>query len=75
MLSSISISTFFDSEIICQESFVKGKVKCIIAASDRKYTLGFTGGKGSLNPLTLLHNDFLNNEIAVDNIKIIKILR
>ena len=71
----ISISTFFDGEIRCQESFVKGKVKCIIAASDRKYTLGFTGGKGPLNPLTLLHNYFLNDETAVDNVKISRIVR
>lgn len=71
----ISISTFFDNKIKCQESFVKGKVKCVIAASDRKYTLGFTGGKGSLNPLTLLHNDFLNEEIAIDDVKVLKVIR
>lgn len=71
----VSISTFFDNDIRCQELFHKGKVKCIIAASDRKYTLGFTGGKGSLNPLTLLHNDFLDNETAIKDVAIIKITR
>lgn len=71
----ISISTFFDGNIRCQESFVKGKVKCIVAASDRKYTLGFTGGEGPLNPLTLLHNDFLDDENAIGDITIAKIKR
>ena len=66
-LSHLShISSFFDSGVRCQETFIKGKVQCIIATSDGKYTLGFTGGKGPLNPLTLLHKDMLNGEIITD---------
>lgn len=68
----ISISTFFDNEIKCQEMFSKGQIMCILAASDRNYTLGFIGGKKTLNPNTLLHKDFLDDKTAVSPVKITK---
>ena len=68
----ITISSFFDGEIKCQESFVKGQVQCIIAATDKNYTLGFVGGNNSLNPNTLLHKDLLDPKTAIENIEIIK---
>lgn len=56
----LQIGSFFERVIICQELFAKGRVFCLLASSDGMCTLGFTGGKGSLNPHTLLNKNQIN---------------
>lgn len=63
----LNIDTFFDSPLEIQENYSRGKVTCLIAASEGKYTLGFTGGSGALNPMTLLNRNMLNHKISIKN--------
>ena len=62
----ITIDLFFDCQLEIQEKYSKGKVTCLIAASEGNYTLGFTGGKGPLNPMTLLNRNMLDHSLTVN---------
>ena len=54
----VDLSSFFDKELIFQEKFEKNRVKCNIATSDGKCTLGFISIKDSVHvPLTLLNKN------------------
>ena len=60
------IDSFFDFNLLIQENFTSGKVKCLIAASEGTFTLGFTGGDGALNPMTLLNRNKINPYCAIN---------
>lgn len=66
-----SINVFFDKCICVQEKFKKGKVSCLIASSNGKYTIGFTGGQ-NLNPMTLLNKNQIDQNSKIVDFKIIK---
>ena len=67
------IGSFFDKELVFQESFEKNRVKCKIATSDGKCTLGFICiGKNVHIPLTLLNKNQIRVENAIKNFKILK---
>ena len=72
LASLLTIGTFFERVVICQESFSKGRVICLLATSDGEFTLGFTGGKYTLNPHTLLHKNQIDSSVGITNIKISK---
>ena len=60
------IGNFFEQELVFQEKFEKNRVKCSIATSDGKKTLGFVNINGNIHvPLTLLNRNQIkeNNQI------------
>lgn len=60
------IGNFFDKELIFQEKFEKNRVKCNIASSDGKCTLGFINTKGSVHvPLTILNKNQISKENGI----------
>ena len=68
MKNLVHIDLLFKSKVFVQEDFVKNCVVCKIAASDDKYTLGFTGGKGKLYPNTLLNKNHLDKEKHISEV-------
>lgn len=67
------IGSFFDKHLLFQESFEKNRVKCKIATSDGKCTLGFVCTKNDIHvPLTLLNRNQLNEEKTVSVFSISK---
>ena len=58
------IDTFFDECICVQEKFERGRVCCLIASSNDKFTLGFTGGI-NLSPMTLLNKNQIKAEASI----------
>ena len=60
----LTINSFFKATLEIQENYSKGKVVCLIAASDGKCTIGFTGGKGTLNPMTLLNRNTIDHKLS-----------
>ena len=66
----ISIDSFFDKALEIQENYSRGKVTCLIAASDGTFTLGFTGGNGPLNPMTLLNRNMIDHSASTKDYKI-----
>lgn len=69
-----SINTFFDDCLCVQEKLEHGKVHCLIASSNGKYTIGFTGGI-RLNPMTLLNKNQIDSSKAITKFKILKTKR
>ena len=69
-----SINTFFDDCLCVQEKLEHGKVHCLIASSNGKYKIGFTGGI-RLNPMTLLNKNQIDPSKAVAKFKILKTQR
>ena len=71
-----NIGNFFDRELIFQESFEKKRVKCEIATSDGKCTLGFIKIKNDVHvPLTLLNKNQIKIENAITDFKIEKVVK
>ena len=69
-----TISSFFDRELVFQEMFEKNRVKCKVATSDGRCTLGFTNiGKGLFVPLTLLNKNQIDKSVQISDFSIIKI--
>ena len=68
----LTIGSFFDKQLMCQENYNKGNIQCLLATSDGKFTIGFTGGHYSLNPQTLLHKNLLDPTKTISNIQITK---
>ena len=66
----LSIDSFFNNLLEIQENYSRGKVTCLIAASEGTFTLGFTGGKGPLNPMTLLNRNTIDHSLSTKQYKI-----
>ena len=66
----LSINLFFNSPLEIQENYSRGKVTCLIAASEGTFTLGFTGGTGPLNPMTLLNRNMIDHSLSTKQYKI-----
>ena len=56
------ISSFFKQEVLVQKKNKKGAIKCLIASSDGKCTLGFADAKYYVRPKTILDKNHLNKE-------------
>ena len=69
-----SINTFFDDCLCVQEKLEHGKVRCLIASSNGRYTIGFTGGI-RLNPMTLLNKNQIDPSKAITKFEILKTKR
>ena len=67
----LNIDTFFDSSLEIQENYSRGKVTCLIATSDGAFTLGFTGGSGPLNPMTLLNRNTIDHSVSTKSYTIV----
>ena len=69
----INIGSYFKSELMVQESFVKNHVVCRVATSDGECTIGFADAKYYLRPQSLLANNHLDqNKPIIRLIPIIK---
>ena len=66
----LSIDSFFNNLLEIQENYSRGKVSCLIATSEGTFTLGFTGGEGSLNPMTLLNRNTIDHSLSTKQYKI-----
>ena len=66
----LTIDSFFNGSLEIQENYSRGKVTCLIAASEGTFTLGFTGGNGPLNPMTLLNRNMINHSISIKEYQI-----
>ena len=71
----MDIDTFFESQLEIQENYSRGKVSCLVAASDGKFTLGFTGGISALNPMTLLNGNMINHSESTKKYSITILVR
>ena len=69
----ITLSTFFDKELLAQEQFVKNRIVCKLATSDGSFTIGFTGGKHRVYPKTVLNKNRLDETKPI--IRITPIIR
>ena len=57
-----------------QEKLEHGKVHCLIASSNGRYTIGFTGGI-RLNPMALLNKNQIDSSKAITKFEILKTKR
>ena len=71
----LDIDIFFSANLEIQENYTRGKVSCLIAASKGKFTLGFTGGSGALNPMTLLNRNTIDHDKSIKNYSISILIR
>lgn len=71
----LDIDMFFSKNLEIQENYTRGKVFCLIAASEGKFTLGFTGGAGALNRMTLLNRNIINHNKSTKNYSISILVR
>ena len=65
------IDSFFEECVCVQEKFERGKVFCLVASSNGKFTLGFTGGI-NLSPMTLLNKNQIKAEMAIVDFEVEK---
>ena len=71
-----TIGDFFNRDLVFQEMFEKNRVKCKIATSDGKYTLGFICIKKEIYvPLTLLNKNQIDINAQITDFTITKINR
>lgn len=72
----ISIGSFFDEDLIFQEMFEKNRVKCKIASSDGRCTLGFISINKTVHvPLTLLNRNQIAEEHGIRNCNIVRVVK
>ena len=72
----VKIGNFFDEDLIFQEMFEKNRVKCKIASSDYKYTLGFISINNIVHvPLTLLNRNQIDEGNGIRNYTIVRIVK
>lgn len=71
----LDIDIFFSTNLEIQENYTRGKVSCLIAASEGKFTLGFTGGSGALNPMTLLNRNTIDHNKSTKNYSVSILIR
>ena len=68
-----TIGSFFEKELVFQEMFEKNRVKCKIATSDGKCTLGFISINKMVHvPLTLLNKNQIDESVRIVDFTIIK---
>ena len=68
-----TIGSFFEKELIFQEMFEKDRVKCKLATSDGKCTLGFISINKVVHvPLTLLNKNQIADNDGIINFEIIR---
>ena len=60
-----NISSFFDGPIQVEEMFEKNRIKCKIAVSEGRCTLGFVETTKILVPLTLLNRNLIQKEKCI----------
>lgn len=65
----VNIDNFFNSDLLLQENFQKGKVNCLIATTDGKCTIGFAESENYLRPKTLLNKNKLNYKKPIYKVK------
>lgn len=64
-----SIDSFFEDELLVQENFEKGSIKCLIATSDGRCTIGFVDAKYHVRPKTILDRNHLNKNKKIVKVK------
>ena len=67
----IDIGDFFECNLLFQEMFERNTVKCLIASTNKKYTLGFSGDE-ILWPKTLLNSNRLDPNKTISKYEILK---
>ena len=68
-----TIGNFFDKELVFQEMFEKNRVKCKLATSDGKCTLGFISINKIVHvPLTLLNKNQIDESVKITSFSITK---
>ena len=68
-----TIGNFFEKELVFQEMFEKNRVKCKLATSDGKCTLGFISINKTVHvPLTLLNKNQIDESAKITSFTIIK---
>ena len=68
-----TIGNFFEKELVFQEMFEKNRVKCKLATSDGKCTLGFISINKIVHvPLTLLNKNQIDESVKITNFVIMK---
>jgi len=65
----IHIDLFFKNDVLVQERFEKGYIKCLLASTDGKCTIGFDKGKNYLRPKTILNKNKLNYKKPIYKVK------
>ena len=60
-----TIDTFFNQTLLVQEDFEKGSIRCLIATSDGKCTIGFVDAKYHVRPKTILDKNHLKKDRAI----------
>lgn len=67
-----NIETLIKGQVNIEERYVRGKVRCVIATSNKKFTLCFTNGtyydKDVLVPMSLLYGNMLHSRNIIKNI-------
>jgi len=70
------INSFFEGNLLVQENFQKGSIKCLVATSDGRCTIGFVDAKYHVRPKTILDKNHLNkNKKIISVIPIINDLK
>ena len=54
------IGSFFDGDLFVQENFEKGLIRCLVATSDGRCTIGFVDAKYNVRPKTILDKNHLD---------------
>lgn len=67
-----NIGMLVKGRVSIEERYVRGKVRCVMAASNKKFTLCFTDGayhgKDALVPMSLLYGDTLHGGNVIENV-------
>ena len=63
------INSFFDGEVLVQDNFEKGSIKCLVATSDGKCTIGFVDAKYHMRPKTILDKNHLSKTKKIISVK------
>ena len=64
-----TIDSFFNEELLVQENFKKGSIRCLVATSDGRCTIGFVDAKYHVRPKTILDKNHLKKDKEIIKIK------
>ena len=64
----ININTFFNQLLMVQENYGKNAIKCVVATSDGKCTIGFADAKYCVRPKTILDKNHLKKDQKIINV-------
>lgn len=64
-----TIDSFFNGDLLVQENFEKGSIKCLVATSDGRCTIGFVDAKYHVRPKTILDRNHLKTDKKIIKIK------